>query len=174
MVRSVLAFGYRPPASQQTPKRAYDHTRGTIRAMSKKTPDYGQDAPGIVRTCLFFGGSGLCVGGVLAWRAHHILLMWLGVAIALASAIPFVQGLRMIYYAKAGKFRYRDRILDFVNWKGQEAVLDVGTGRGLLWPRTALDWRGQKNYRPGCGHRPLEPGGLVQQHCGKTRWRTQF
>lgn len=53
-------------------------------------------------------------------------------AIALASAVPFAQGLLMIYYAKAGKFRCRDRILNFIDWKGQEAVLDVGTGRGLL------------------------------------------
>jgi arsenite methyltransferase len=99
--------------------------------VSKKAPDYGLDAPGIVRKSLFCGGLGLCAGGLFAWREHHILT-WLGVAIALASAVPFVQGLRMIYYAKAGKFRCRDRILDFVDWKGQEAVLDVGTGRGLL------------------------------------------
>jgi SAM-dependent methyltransferase len=99
--------------------------------MSKKTPDYGLDAPGIVRNCLVFGGLGLCAGGLLAWREHHVM-MWLGVAILIASTVPFSQGLLMIHYSKAGKFRCRDRILDLIEWKGQETVLDVGTGRGLL------------------------------------------
>lgn len=99
--------------------------------MSKKTPDYGLDAPGIVRNCLLLGGLGLCAGGWLAWREHHAL-MWLGVVTCIAGAVPFSQGLLMIHYSKAGKFRCRDRILDFIAWKGQEAVLDVGTGRGLL------------------------------------------
>ena len=38
----------------------------------------------------------------------------------------------MFLYAKFGKFRHRDRMLDMIGWKGEETVLDVGTGRGLL------------------------------------------
>ena len=38
----------------------------------------------------------------------------------------------MLVYAKRGKFRHRNRMLAMVSWKGDEAVLDVGTGRGLL------------------------------------------
>ena len=38
----------------------------------------------------------------------------------------------MIIYAKHGKFLHRDRMLGMLNWKGDEQVLDVGTGRGLL------------------------------------------
>jgi ubiquinone/menaquinone biosynthesis C-methylase UbiE len=38
----------------------------------------------------------------------------------------------MILYAKVGKFRHRDRMLARVTWTGNETVLDVGTGRGLL------------------------------------------
>ena len=38
----------------------------------------------------------------------------------------------MILYSKFGKFRHRDRMLKMVNWKGDEIVLDVGTGRGLM------------------------------------------
>ena len=38
----------------------------------------------------------------------------------------------MVYYARAGKFRVRDRILGSIPWRGDETVLDVGTGRGLL------------------------------------------
>jgi arsenite methyltransferase len=38
----------------------------------------------------------------------------------------------MLAYSKFGKFRHRDRMLAKVNWRGDEQVLDVGTGRGLL------------------------------------------
>src|SRR5262249_54722402 len=35
-------------------------------------------------------------------------------------------------YSKVGKFRHRDRMLAKIAWRGDEQVLDVGTGRGLL------------------------------------------
>jgi ubiquinone/menaquinone biosynthesis C-methylase UbiE len=43
-----------------------------------------------------------------------------------------VTALLMILYAKFGKFRHRDRMLKMISWRGDEQVLDVGTGRGLL------------------------------------------
>jgi ubiquinone/menaquinone biosynthesis C-methylase UbiE len=58
--------------------------------------------------------------------------MWLGVVVTFVSVFPFALGVLMLHYSKTGKFRCRDRILDFIEWKGQETVLDVGTGRGLL------------------------------------------
>jgi SAM-dependent methyltransferase len=52
---------------------------------------------------------------------------------ALPTAISCLIGaVLMILYSKYGKFRHRDRMLKMVNWKGDEAVLDVGTGRGLM------------------------------------------
>jgi ubiquinone/menaquinone biosynthesis C-methylase UbiE len=44
----------------------------------------------------------------------------------------YFQILLFILYAKFGKFRQRDRILNSYNWKGNEKVLDVGCGLGLL------------------------------------------
>jgi len=41
-------------------------------------------------------------------------------------------GILMLLYAKWGKFRHRDMMLNMVRWRGDERVLDVGTGRGLL------------------------------------------
>ena len=38
----------------------------------------------------------------------------------------------MLAYARIGKFRHRDRILALAALRGDEQVLDVGTGRGLL------------------------------------------
>ena len=56
----------------------------------------------------------------------------LGAATMLGSAVPFVQGVLMLHYARVGKFQCRDRILNLITWNGQEGVLDIGTGRGLL------------------------------------------
>jgi ubiquinone/menaquinone biosynthesis C-methylase UbiE len=38
----------------------------------------------------------------------------------------------MIVYSKDGKLRIRDEILEALPWRGDEKVLDVGCGRGLL------------------------------------------
>ena len=35
-------------------------------------------------------------------------------------------------YIKVEKFRHRDRMLNMLSWKGNEQVLDIGTGKGLL------------------------------------------
>lgn len=40
--------------------------------------------------------------------------------------------IRLVIYVKIGKFAQRDAILSKVSWKGNEMVLDIGTGRGLL------------------------------------------
>jgi SAM-dependent methyltransferase len=93
--------------------------------------DYGVDAPGIVRNCLVFGGLGICAGILLARRGRRMSVA-LGAATAIGSAVPFALGVLMLHYSKAGKFRSRDQILDSIKWNGQEAVLDIGTGRGLL------------------------------------------
>lgn len=51
--------------------------------------------------------------------------IWAGIFMLLA-------GVLMILYSKFGKFRHRERILNKIEWKGNEKVLDVGTGLGLL------------------------------------------
>jgi ubiquinone/menaquinone biosynthesis C-methylase UbiE len=38
----------------------------------------------------------------------------------------------MLWYSKVGKIRARERFLDLITWHGDEKVLDVGCGRGLL------------------------------------------
>ncbi len=44
----------------------------------------------------------------------------------------YLQVLLFILYAKFGKFKQRDRILNSYDWKGNEKVLDIGCGLGLL------------------------------------------
>ena len=43
-----------------------------------------------------------------------------------------LQGLIMIWGSKAGKIRLRDKMIDSVLWRGDEQVLDVGCGHGLM------------------------------------------
>jgi SAM-dependent methyltransferase len=43
-----------------------------------------------------------------------------------------IAGLLMIAYGKFGNLKQRDRIIGLHQWKGDEMVLDVGTGLGLL------------------------------------------
>jgi len=95
-------------------------------------PDYGIDAPGVIRN--LFVAAAACaamiwilptvkVGGVTV----IITPMWRNTAIGCATG-----GVLMLVYSKFMKFRHRDRMLAMVNWRGDERVLDVGTGAGLL------------------------------------------
>ena len=99
--------------------------------MSKK-PDYGIDAPGIVFGFLL-GGLLLVVAGLVVFKIVSAG-SWhrLGISAAITGAVFVVEGLLMLIYSKYGKFRYRDRMLAMHKWRGDEQVLDVGTGRGLL------------------------------------------
>ena len=55
-----------------------------------------------------------------------------GFSMQIAGGIFPLEGLLMFVYVKWGKFRHRDRMLAQVPWTGNERVLDVGTGCGLL------------------------------------------
>jgi arsenite methyltransferase len=100
--------------------------------MNPAKPDYGIDAPGVIRN-LFVIGFALFV------LAHFFPVVTIGPVIfpfgptAIGTGtVCLLEGLAMILYAKVGKFHHRDRMLTLVNWTGSETVLDVGTGRGLL------------------------------------------
>ncbi|HEX4795565.1 MAG TPA: class I SAM-dependent methyltransferase [Humisphaera sp.] len=93
-----------------------------------KRPDYGIDAPAAVRNLAIGGAAALVLAAVA--RALH----WAPVArMAGSFAISglFMAGW-MVWDGKVGKARGRDRLLDSLLWRGDETVLDVGCGRGLL------------------------------------------
>jgi arsenite methyltransferase len=95
-------------------------------------PNYGIDAPGVVRNLLVIGAS-LIVSGIVFPTIHlgNVTILWSRSAIW-PGASCLVGGLLMLIYAKWGKFRHRDTMLNMLSWRGDERVLDVGTGRGLL------------------------------------------
>jgi len=99
---------------------------------SRSKPDYGVDAPGVAR---FFGIAGPLL---LAWGIYGARLRLGDATIDLhgtciATGVVFTaESVLMLVYSKHGKFSHRERMLALHAWKGDERVLDVGSGRGLL------------------------------------------
>jgi ubiquinone/menaquinone biosynthesis C-methylase UbiE len=93
--------------------------------------NYGIDAPHVIRNLIIFGIVGFLVpllfplikAGPVTFDTRGFY--WMGI-LCLAMAIW------MIIYSMYGKQKHRDRMLNMIAWKGNEMVLDVGTGRGLL------------------------------------------
>jgi arsenite methyltransferase len=90
--------------------------------------DYGLDAPGVVR--------GFAIAGaVLALVTIVLVVARLPVAPELfgLGAVMFLAAVAaMIHSSRRGKLLERDRLLDGLGLGGDEEVLDVGCGRGLL------------------------------------------
>jgi arsenite methyltransferase len=92
-------------------------------------PDYGIDAPGVVRGLALAGIAALALAGIaIVW----LDLLWLGIVLGLTGVALLISSALTLRNALHGKFHHRDRILGHVDWHGDERVLDVGTGRGLL------------------------------------------
>jgi ubiquinone/menaquinone biosynthesis C-methylase UbiE len=87
-------------------------------------PDYGLDAPPVIRN-LALAAIGAAVAAMfLPWRLA--LFAWA------SGALCAFEALYMVWASRVGKVRQRERLLDAVDWSKVETVLDVGCGRGLL------------------------------------------
>jgi SAM-dependent methyltransferase len=109
---------------------------------SARRPDYGLDAPPVVRNLLLVGAAGslLWLGTAAGlWSGEVRLpigsdtlaidLAPAGLSIGLAC---LAMAAWMVWSSKVGKVRERERLLDALDWRGDEQVLDVGCGRGLM------------------------------------------
>src|SRR5215471_1679622 len=103
--------------------------------MADAKVDYGLDAPRIVHSMFSRGGWSFGIGLVLwymnridypgpAWRLFGVL--------GTLGLIFLAIGAVMVWSSRVAKPQLRDRLLDAVALKGDEKVLDVGCGRGLL------------------------------------------
>jgi SAM-dependent methyltransferase len=95
-------------------------------------PDYGFDGSpfGVAIVCLvgvicFGGGVALTTFPALGLKIVAFVLMLCGLLMVLVSG-------SYLYYTKLGKLHRRDKMISMIDWKGNEKVLDIGTGRGLL------------------------------------------
>ena len=110
-------------------RSALDRFAYDCRAMAQ-TPDYGLDAPGVVRNLLLVAAAGFIIWLTVAlrwWPGRPIAGAALWTAVGCAAMACW-----MIYDSKIGKVRDREALLDRIPWNGNERVLDVGCGRGLL------------------------------------------
>jgi hypothetical protein len=98
-------------------------------------PDYGLDAPVVVKRMFSRGGWTLAVALALYGinRTQYPgpagrLLAVLG----LIGGMFLTVGAIMVWSSRVAKLQLRDRLLDSLGLNGDEKVLDVGCGRGLM------------------------------------------
>ena len=101
-------------------------------APTKARPDYGWDAPAIMLGFLVAGAIAVGGGTALAYWQPFAHTRPVGVGLALIGSAPSLLGVAMLQYRLAGKLRTRDAILNLLRLRGDEHILDVGTGAGLL------------------------------------------
>ncbi len=106
---------------------------------SSQKPDYGLDAPGLVRGFLLGGPVLIVAGWLLArWgftRDHSFpaaVPISLGFAMFWTGICFFLESFLLMASSYYGKFHARDRLLDGLQLAGDETLLDVGCGHGLL------------------------------------------
>lgn len=99
---------------------------------SVKKPSYGIDAPGVIRNLLIIGSMCLLVALFAPAEIHLGPVVMNRPFFFWPAGILIGEGLLMLLYSLYGKFAHRDRMLALHPWRGDEQVLDVGTGRGLM------------------------------------------
>ena len=101
-------------------------------------PDYGLDAPGVVRNLVLVAAAGLTIWltSAFGWWSGRIVVGQVRIALAGSVVWPAIScalmAVWMAWHSRIGKIRGRERLLDLVPWTGTEQVLDVGCGRGLM------------------------------------------
>jgi len=108
----------------------------------REPPDYGVDAPGVVRNLFLVAAVGLGLWATVAlglWSGRLAvpvgpvkLVFPLASMGALAAAGCAAMAIWMLWSSRIGKVRERERLLRQIPWRGDEQVLDVGCGRGLM------------------------------------------
>jgi SAM-dependent methyltransferase len=93
--------------------------------------DYGLDAPILVRNLALAGLACTMLVAVILYFGWPLPHLALNVLFAV-GLVCFLEAGLMIWTSKAGKQRESERLLDAAALRGDETVLDVGCGRGLL------------------------------------------
>ena len=116
----------------------------SLQSSAMRRGNYGYDAPyALVIFWILAVGTG--IGTAAAWwykNIHAARPLTLYFLFFLANAISF------LYTTRRGKFAEWERILDSLHFRGDEAVLDMGCGRGAVLTAVAreidhgpCDWR---------------------------------
>lgn len=97
-----------------------------------KKVNYGFDAPSIMRNLLIFGSIILTIGFIIPSFIDNFILKIISYIIILIGLVLLILGTSMVAYGIKGKFNIRKLMLSKIRWTGNEIVLDIGTGTGLL------------------------------------------
>jgi arsenite methyltransferase len=104
-------------------------------------PNYEVDAPDVLRG-LFVGGAACLLIFVLLtsqglihgprFNLGGLTFVFPASAFFLVGVVLIVEACLYLLYIKRGKFRHREAMLAMHQWRGDEDVLDVGCGGGLM------------------------------------------
>ena len=98
-------------------------------SVRRQTPDYGLDGGLAIYAMFIVGLAGTIVGFLLVdWRAH----IGLAHAVQIFGFCSLILASLMFLSSRFGKFYARDHLLARLKLRGDEGVLDVGCGHGLL------------------------------------------
>jgi arsenite methyltransferase len=106
----------------------YDEPYQEQNMVAKERVDYGIDAPGNLRRFAILAVVSVAAAVALGATRFGIfsIVFW-----AVGAWWTFCAAL-MVVASRFGKFRIRDALISRIAWRGDERVLDVGCGHGLL------------------------------------------
>ncbi|URZ07440.1 2-methoxy-6-polyprenyl-1,4-benzoquinol methylase, mitochondrial [Clostridium felsineum] len=102
-----------------------------------KKGNYGLDAPSVVITYISLGIIFLILGIIFYFKQSWFINL---------GVIFLFLGLYMVYGSKIGKYKMREKIIKRLQINGEEIVLDVGCGRGLMLNGVAGKLKSGKAY----------------------------
>ncbi len=105
----------------------------SVSGASAERPNYGIDAPNVLRNLFLFGVLGVVLALIIPAQLHvGSAIFKLRPGLWCTGIALLIEGCLYLFYVKRGKEYHRDKMLGMVAWRGDEKVLDVGCGRGLL------------------------------------------
>lgn len=97
-------------------------------------PQYGIDAPSLLRFFAIAGSVALaiCLMSLRLSALGQTLQIILAALAGIATIYLLGMGCLMLYYSKIEKLKDCENLLNLIQWSGDEQVLDIGCGRGLM------------------------------------------
>ena len=104
-----------------------------LRRRSRPKARYGVEPIATIRKLALTGAAALAIGVfVPPFYAGAYRISLIGPTLLAIGCLSLLFSLSLLAFALRGKFNIRDRMIAMIKWRGDEAVLDIRTGRGLV------------------------------------------